>query len=122
MINRFSNFIVFISIMVVISIFSIGGDFVFEEKAKKMAEKKYFTVGCLSLNKIYFYKNIVENYDVNIDGEVYNYLDIMISGFPFTDESYFFFKNIKKDVKCYSVKYVEVDLLFYKRRYIYDFN
>lgn len=55
-----------------------------------MAEKKYFTVGCLSLNKIYFYKNIVENYDVNIDGEVYNYLDIMISGFSFTDESYFF--------------------------------
>ena len=37
MINRFSNFIVFISIMVVISIFSIGGDFVFEKKAKKIS-------------------------------------------------------------------------------------
>lgn len=45
----------------------------------------------------------------------------MVPSFPFTDESYFFF-NIKKDVKCYSIKYVEVDILFYKKIYVYDFN
>lgn len=45
MIKRFGNFIVLISIMVVISIFSIGGYFIFEGKAKKWQKRNILLLG-----------------------------------------------------------------------------
>ena len=76
----------------------------------------------MSLNKVYFYKKSFKEYDIKIDGEVYYYMDVVLSGFPFSKKIFYFYRDIKDDIKCYPIKYVEVVFLFSKRVYVYDLN
>ncbi len=45
---------------------------------------------------------------MEIDGEVYCCMDVVLSGFPFSKKSFYFYRDIKDDIKCYPIKYVEV--------------
>ena len=72
------------------------------------------------LDKKYSYKNVFPEYDVNIDGKVYNYKYIDVLDFPFNGKSYNFYKDIRKEVSCYKVKYIKVKILFIERRFVYD--
>lgn len=124
-VNRISEkgiAVVFILIALLFGFSKASEKLFFEKKAKELAKYNNFKNGCLSLDKVYFYKNIVKEYDVNIDGEIFYYLDIEVNGFPFVAKSRKFYNNIEKDIKCYSIKYVEVYMLFSKRVYIYDLN
>ncbi len=112
--------ILFILIVVIFCISEFGENYFFKKKAMYLAEKEYFIHGCLSLQKVYFYKNSFKEYDVNIDGKVYYYLDVSSINFPFSKKSFYFYKNIKSSVKCYPIKYIEVDILNSRRVYIYD--
>lgn len=114
------EFIYLVLIIVVTSMCAIGEDYFLEEKAKKLATQGYISEGCLYLIRKDLYKNSFENYTVGIDGKDYYFLDILIYDFPFYSKSYNFFKSIKKDIECYHIQYVEVDFLFYERRYIYN--
>jgi len=95
----------------------------FWKKARELSlDDKEILVGCLSLENKYHHRRSSDSwkYDVNIDGKIYNTLDIRISGFPYYSKQFSFEEKIDQNVSCYRVKYVKVGYLFFERRYIYD--
>ena len=77
------------------------------------------SLGCLFLEKVFSDKNGFRDYKVNIQGNTFLLRHMTVDTFPFVYKNYDFKQKIKKNI-CYKVKYIEVNYLFAKRRYIYD--
>ena len=75
--------------MVVVGMYIKGGDYLMKEKAKEIAKQGYISEGCLHLTRENSYKNYIETRVINIDGRKYEYMNVLISDFPFYDKSGF---------------------------------
>lgn len=96
-------------------------DFFCKEQAiKKSKDKGNIYYGCLYLEKKFSDKNGYVDYKVNIDGRNYLLRKIFIGEFPFANDYGDFKENIKKDISCYRIEYIKVDMFFIEKRYIYS--